>query len=249
MEKIEKLLKGLGLSNQAVKVYVALLSLESVSVRKIAEETKINRGTVYETLKQLHARGLVHTKNKGERTQYNAESPDKVIDILNEQRRELTKLSELAQVTVPMLEAMRKQTGQEPLVRFYEHDEGLVLILKDVLATCRRLKKREYHVYSSKPLREYLYRRFPKFTEQRIADNIFVRAIAVGSGGEKALLAERKWIPEADDNASASYTIIYGNKVAMISISEDYTPYGVVIEEPGVADMQRLLFNTLWKSL
>jgi hypothetical protein len=47
----------------------------------------------------------------------------------------------------------------------------------------------EYYAYSSRPLRQYLYRKFPHFTEQRIAEGIAVKVIAIGEGGDPASLA------------------------------------------------------------
>ena len=62
-------------------------------------------------------------------------------------------------------------------------------------------------------------------------------------------MAERKWLEESSDEEVSSYMIIYGDKVAHISISDDLTPYGVVIEERGTAAMQRLLFEQIWTQL
>ena len=66
---------------------------------------------------------------------------------------------------------------------------------------------------------------------------------------EPAAAAERKWLANPPTERISSYTLIYGNKMAVISISKDDTPYGVVIEDAGVANMQRLLFDQLWAYL
>lgn len=97
-------------------------------------------------------------------------------------------------------------------------------------------------------MRQYLYRKFPEFTERRIREGITVKVIAVGEGGDPAAISERKWIPEAGEAEVSNYTLIYGNKIANISLSNDYTPYGVVIEDAGAAAMQKLLFERLWKA-
>ena len=128
-------------------------------------------------------------------------------------------------------------------------DEGVVTILKDVLHSCGQLDNPEYYAFSSRPLRQYMYRKFPNFTKRRIEEGINVKVIAVGEGGERADASERKWLPEPNKAGISSYILIYGNKVANISISNDFTPYGVVIEDEGVASMQRLLFNQLWAQL
>jgi len=243
------LLQRVGLSRVEAKIYLALLKSGPTSIRQLAAATKVNRGTVYESIKNLVNTGLVSVKAVGSRSKYSAESPEKIQQIISERQRELKAVESQAMDMMPGLLAYSKATAEEPKVKFYEGDEGVANILRDVLATAGRLDKKEYYVYSSRALRQYLYRRFPNFTSQRIHDGIFAKVIGIGTGGDPAELSERKIIEDDSYETSSSYNIIYGDKVAMISVSSDLTPYGVVIEEPGVAAMQRLLFNRLWESL
>ncbi|HEX9153633.1 MAG TPA: helix-turn-helix domain-containing protein [Candidatus Saccharimonadales bacterium] len=248
-KSVPELLLRLGFSKQESATYLALLEMESVSIRKIAEQTGINRGTTYDSLKKLVAKGLVSMRRSGKREYYFAESPEKIYEIIRDKRRDLWQAQQLSRQIVPGLLAKNARPQGRPLVRYYEGDDGVVTILRDVLQTCRGLDPAEYRAYSSRQLRQYIYRRFPTFTARRIAEGIKVKVIAIGEGGEIAEASERKWLPEPADSGVASYTIIYGNKVAVIAISNDYTPYGVVIEDQGAASMQRLLFDSLWLSL
>jgi HTH-type transcriptional regulator, sugar sensing transcriptional regulator len=248
-KKLIHLLNRLGISKAGALTYSALLQHETISIRKIALQTGINRGTTYELLKQLVIVGLVTVRRKGQREYYTAESPEKIYDLIHEKRHDLLETSKEAKTVVPLLLAARPQSEGRPVVRYYENDDGVVAILKDVLLTCSRLPKRQYCVYSSSRIRQYLYRKFPTFTERRIAEGIDVQVIAVGKGGEPTLESKRKWLPEIDGVDTSSYTLIYGNKVAIISISDNLTPYGVVIKDTGAASMQRLLFEQLWRYL
>lgn len=245
---IVTLLTGLGVSASEATTYAALLEIESVSIRKLAAHTGINRGTTYDALKSLVATGLVSVRRRGSREQYTAESPERIYEIIREKRRDLLESTTAAQRIVPELLARQTGTTGKPLVRYYEDDEGIVTILKDVLEVCRNIDTPQYYAYSSSPIRQYLYRQFPQFTKRRIAEGINVKVIAVGDGGEIAENSERKWLRDANEHAS-SYTLIYGHKVAIISIANNDTPYGVVIEDAGAASMQRLLFDQLWSRL
>jgi hypothetical protein len=184
-----------------------------------------------------------------EREHYSAESPDKIYDLIQNQRKDLWHSQQHAKAVIPTLLAKSARPGGKPIVRYYEDDEGVATILRDVLQTCRNQDQDEYYVYSSLPLRQYIYRKFPNFTTKRISEKINVKVIAIGEGGEKAEAAKRKWLPEPKDGGISSYSIIYGDKVAQISISSDFTPYGVVIEDAGMASMQRQLFEQLWQNL
>ncbi len=243
------ILRELGLSGYAARTYLALLQMEAVSIRKVATKTGINRGSTYDAIKELVAVGLVGSHKKGEREYYSAESPEKIYDLIRDKRKELIEHMEAAQAIVPELMAENVRPEGKPLVKYYEDDEGVVAILKDVLQTCRALPEQYYFAYSSKPIRQYLYRKFPKFTERRVAEGIDVKVIAIGEGGDKEEKSERKWLPESYDGDISSYTIIYGPKVAQISISSNYTPYGVVIEDCSAATMQRLIFRQLWQNI
>lgn len=245
-----ELLLGLGLTRQQAIVYLALLELETVSVRKVAERTGINRGTTYEAIKALVAIGLASTRYNGKREYYSAETPEKIYDLIRDQRKETWRLMQSSKKVIPELLAQSsKPNGRPPLVRYYEDDDGIVTILRDVLQTCVSLPTPGYYSYSSQPLRQYLYRKFPSFTQRRIDEGIAVKVIAIGEGGEPAPSSERKWLSVAESDRFSSYTIIYGDKIALISVSSNYTPYGVVIEDKSAATMQRLLFEQLWNTL
>jgi sugar-specific transcriptional regulator TrmB len=243
-------LSELGLKDTEIRVYTALLESGPTSIRGVAAAAKVNRGTTYEALKHLAETGLVAYTRQGERNKYRAESPERIFDLIDEKRRSLSNLEAEAHTLVPSLLALGQHRLGEPAVRFYEDDEGIVVILRDVLHTVAQNRRhKEYYAYSSRALRKYLYRRFPNFTRRRISEDVHVKVIAVGEGGDPEENSERRWIPEPPSSQLSSYTLIYGDKVALISVSPDDTPYGVVIEEPGVAAMQRLLFDTLWSHL
>lgn len=243
------LLTDLDISENEAATYSALLQLESTSIRKIAAFTGINRGTTYDALKKLVSTGLVSVKSQGKREQYTAESPEKIYDIIREKRRDLLDATTVAKRIVPDLLARKAQSETGPLVRYYENGEGIATILKDLLQTCRAMKKPEYYAYSSSPIRHYIYQEYPQFTERRIKEGIRVKVIAVGEGGEETTMSERRWLPNPPEVSVTSYTIIYGPKVAVISMSSDLTLYGVIIEDAGATALQRLAFEHIWHSL
>ncbi|MBI2507236.1 MAG: TrmB family transcriptional regulator, partial [Candidatus Niyogibacteria bacterium] len=73
---------------------------------------------------------------------------------------------------------------------------------------------------------------------------IKTKVIALGEGGDPAnlKLAERKWIAED----APAYFLIYGPKIALISVAEDDSPFGVLIKDEKIARTQRILFDNLW---
>lgn len=244
-----RLLRELGLGEAETMTYIALLEIENASIRKLAAATNINRGTTYDALKQLVALGLCSIKQTGKREAYTAESPERVYELIRDKRRDLLDVSAAAKTIIPRILARQPRPDGRPIVRYYEGDDGIVSILKDVLQTCSRQDNPIYYAYSSKHIRQFLYRKFPQFTDRRVAAQIMVKVIATEVDHEPAPFSERKPLSDSLSGSSMCYSLIYGNKVATISISSNLTPYGVVIEDQGAASMQQLLFEQLWDNL
>ena len=94
---IQKLLTELGFSPVEAETYWALLNLETVSVRKVAERSGINRGTTYDAIKRLVAVGLVSARRSGAREYFSAESPEKIYDLIRDRRKDLLQIQQHAQ--------------------------------------------------------------------------------------------------------------------------------------------------------
>lgn len=240
-------LSQLGLEPRDNRVYAALLREGVSSIRHIASATNINRGSVYESIKRLVDIGLVSYQQNKVNRKYFAEEPQKILSLIDQRRDELDEVEQRAKKIIP---DMMNEAAYMPFanIRFFEDDEGVALILRDVLDTVGQLEKKEYYAISSKPIRQYLYGRFPNFTKQRISKNIFVKVIALGEGGDPVKVASRRWLDTASGVNPSSYTIIFGNKVATVALNDNHNPYGIVIEDEGVAEMQRLVFESLWQT-
>jgi sugar-specific transcriptional regulator TrmB len=239
-------LTQLGMTDREINIYLALLKTGPASIRDIAANAGVNRGTTYETLKHLAGKGIVSYFPRGKRRVFMAEDPERLITLGESKQHALAEaLDQLKTEIVPGLKNLKPEFSPGN-VRFYEGDDGVELVLRDILDSSARLEPREYSVISTKTLREHLYRPFPNFTRQRVAKHIKVRVIAVGEGGDEAELAERKWLP-AGTAQDASYIAIYPPKVAIITLVSSNYPVVVVIDSQAMAATQQLLFDTLWK--
>lgn len=238
-------LRNLDLSDREIATYHALLQMGPSSIRDIAAKTDINRGTCYETLKGLAKKGIANYLPKGKRRIFQAEDPSRLLALAEEKQQALERtLTNLKTEIVPGLRHLKPEFATSN-VRFYEGDEGVEYVLKDILSSTDKDSK-AYSVISTQALREHLYRPFPNFTKQRVNKGIFVRVLAIGEGGEEAELAERKWMKGEGD---ASYIAIYPPKVAMISLTKSNFPVAVVIDSDAIAGTQKMMFDTLWNAL
>lgn len=241
------LLQSLGFSDKAANIYLALLSLGPSSVRKLAEKAGLNRGTVYDTLKWLQEENLVDYYEKDSKQYFVAEDPSRLQDLLNRRSAVLNDLDKKMSDFIPELKSIYDKGGERPVARYYEKKD-VHKILEDVLNTCEKTGENLYRIYSTAGIRENIYDDFPSFSDARVAKGIRVKVIAIGAGGELRGLDERKWL-EIKDQSTPTYIIIYKGKTAYISLNAQHEPVGVVIENNGVYETQKNIFDSLWVKL
>ncbi len=238
--------KKLGFSEKEAAVYVALLSLGPSSVRVLAKKTEINRGSVYDALKWLRDEGLVNLFEKDSKQFFVAEDPGKLHELVQARERELRDVEKGLKEVVAELKSVYDRGGSRPVARYYEKGE-IRQILEEVLVVCEDSGVMEYRVYSDANIREYLYDGFESFSDARVAKGINVKAIAIGGGGELRGLDERKWLKIK--NSAPTYTLIYPGRTAYISLNTAGDLVGVVIENDGVYETQKAIFDELWQTL
>lgn len=239
-------LKQLGFSDKYAKIYVALLSLGPSSVRQLAAHTGLNRGTTYDGLKWLQEIGAVTFYKEKSKQHFVAENPESLDGLLARRRDELLRTERELDKMIPELQALYHRGGERPVARYFS-TEDLHEILEDILETCEQSEEKMYRVYSAEGLRKQLYQTFPTFSDVRIAKGVAVRVIAIGDGGDLRGLDQRKWISQKSE--VPTYIMMYPGKTAYVSLNAKGEPVGVVIENIGVYQTQRLIFDQLWSSL
>ena len=175
-----------------------------------------------------------------------AEDPEKLHQLVKKQQAELAEADQKLEKTVPELQALYNKGDERPVARYYERKE-INQILEDVLNICEQTGENLYRIYSTVGIREYLYDNFETFSDVRIAKDIAVRVIAIGEGGELRGLDERKWLKM--EIKTPTYIIIYPGKTAYISLNAKKELVGVVIENEGIYQTQKSIFDNLWGKL
>lgn len=170
---IHETLLALGLDHKQTDIYLASLKLGPASIRDIAAEAGINRGTTFQQLKVLKAKGVISQIPRGKRKIYCPEPPEHLLVLAERKLQDLNEAkATLSREIVPDLQGLMKDSS-ETLVKHYEGDDGIEFVLRDILQTMsRQTATRQapavYRVYSSRRIRKYLYRPLPNFTRLRV---------------------------------------------------------------------------------
>jgi sugar-specific transcriptional regulator TrmB len=241
-----EVLKKLGFSDKFSTVYLTLLRLGPSSIRKLAEMTGLNRGVVYEALKWLQQRNLVTFYEKEAKQYFVVEDPDRLRGLVEDREQELEEMKDKLEYVIPELRSVHDKGGERPVARYYQEDE-VREILEDILEACSENQEKLYRVYSTAGIREYVYRDFHDYSSIRITRGISVKVIACGEGGELRGLDERKWLQVC--STTPTYIIIYAGKTAYMSLNAKNELVGVVIENEGIYQTQKIIFDELWNKL
>jgi sugar-specific transcriptional regulator TrmB len=241
---IVEILTKSGLSKNESKVFLVLLELGRGTVTQITRKAGLNRTTGYDILDNLVTKGLASISGKEPKQEYIAESPDKIIFLLEKEiddKKE--KLGELKKI-LPEMKSLHNVAGR-PKVRFYEGVQGLKDVYEDTLN-------------SSEPIRAYasvddmhtgLPNYFPEYYERRAGKGIEIRAIIPNTpiGRERKSLdpkekRETALVPKDKFDFTPEINI-YDNKVMIASWREKL---GIIIESTEIADAMKKIYELAW---
>lgn len=237
-----------GLEPRDLMVYEAMLTNpEASSIRTVAAQVHMNRGTTFEIIKRLVSIGAVVGYYKNTRKYYRAAPPETLTAYAAQRQQAMAEELQKVENYATRLRNLQPESAMQQFGRHYEGEAEIAALLQDVLITVAATHDKSYRVVSSAEVSNHLYGKFRNFTRKRIKHGLAVRVIGVGGEGKKAELSERKIL--TSEQAPPAYIIIYGEKVAQITLTSLGEIQGSVVENPGVAHLQRLLFDKLWVTL
>lgn len=127
------LLRSLGFTDSESKIYLISLEMGPSSVQDIAKKADVSRVTTYAVIESLATHGLMSTLEKGKKTLYSAESPERLVSFVNNRMKEMENTLREVQSSINELKLL--QHGDKPVVRMFEGKEGLNAIREDILKT------------------------------------------------------------------------------------------------------------------
>lgn len=125
----------LGFSDKEATVYITLLRMGNAAATDIAEGAGLNRVTTHDTLEHLGRTGLVTAYIEREQHRFSAEPPERLLNVLQLQRREVRIREDIATRLLPRLLAVGTSNAAKPKIRYIEGINGL------------RSMQREYECY------------------------------------------------------------------------------------------------------
>lgn len=244
-----KLLEQIGLTTEQAKIYLCLVSSGTLTARKIAIETMVNRSLVYKILKELIEFGLIiETDNPKLTSTFTALHPSKLHLLVKKKETDFKLADEALHEAVSMLGSQFNLTCNKPSVRFYEGLEGIRILNKDIIHTKSDIKWiRSPLDNNTDELEPLSIKNRDRMREANIKIKLIVpiknTPSSVTPEEDQKYLTERRRVPRNELNNPAQ-VIIYGNKVALTSFSDCMIT--TIIEDRDIAKTFDMLFDVLY---
>ncbi|NTW13456.1 MAG: hypothetical protein HGA31_00300 [Candidatus Moranbacteria bacterium] len=242
---LERELMEIGLNEKEVKVYLASLELGQSAVQGISNKAGVNRATTYFVIEGLMEKGLMSSFHKGKKQFFVAADPERLLDILDGQEREIRRKSEDLKKLLPQLQSMNNKDAGRPVVRYYEGREGILTMIEEFTMSACDVVNMAYCVDSIEKV-------FPKEVREksrakRIAKGIMTKVIYTYTNGvlESTADGQRRKVP-FDRFPIKSDIAVYGDKVRIASLGDRLT--GVVIEDKDIADSFKAILDLAWEA-
>jgi len=249
----EKILQQIGLNEKEAIVYETLLESGPVEAReilkKVSKKIKTTRSNLYNIMAALEERGLSIEKIKKGKNLFEAESPTKLLEVLEESVKKTNQAQQNLAMALPELSSLYNLTTQKPVVQFYEGVEGIKKVLADSLTS----KQIIYTYADVEAIVKYFDEINKDYVKKRDALGIKKRGIMVDSefvrnylkdyhrGTTNTRLIDGKLYP------FHSVMQIYDGKISYITLS-DKSMIGVIIEDQTIYQLHKSIFEYTWST-
>lgn len=239
----KQLLKALGLTESEAQIYLASLELGPASVQDLAKKARVSRVTTYAVIEHLNARGLMSSVEKGKKRLFAAESPERLVAVMQNRLQEMK--TTLHEVEDALHELKLVQRGAKPVVKMFEGDDAFKAVFDDLAAT-RPAEIDEFGNFDE--VRKHVPRETSMKYLSQVLKQTKRRLIYVsGTPNEYQDFAHQSFL-NLKDNPCHGDILLYGkNKVALSSL--DGKPISVIIESETIHEMMRTLFAVAWKQV
>lgn len=237
-------LKKLGLNQKEQETYFAILQLEKATANEIARKSGIKRPTTYDILYRLQSQGFIYETEENGKRKYIANAPEKLINIIEDQKRELEK-------DLPILNSIFNTNPKKAKVAYFDGYEGIKQLYEDTLISLK--KDDEILAYVTNETIKYLQDYSLDYVRRRVEKGIKLRGIYQDKLDLKQYLKQNKeHLRTSKVVSEKTFPIkneinIYADKIIIITYSPE--PYGILIESKEVALTQRSIFEMAWKGL
>lgn len=245
---LQQTLKSIGLTEGEIKIYLALLELGSSSISKIIQKSKVSGSKTYEVLDRLAHKGLVSNTVKNNVKYFEASSPERILDYLEEKQDQIEGEKEEIRQIIPEL-IMKQKHAKKAEAKIFSGWEGMKTANEDIINTLKKGEEWLSMGITSQPEEWEIY--FTNKQKERAKKGIILKQIINKKYAE--LYKNRKNFPHTffkflpKEFEMPTSTEIYADKVSFFILLKE-SPMVILIENKEIADSFRKYFSHMWKT-
>lgn len=240
------LLEEIGLTKSEINVYLALLELGSSSTGKIVEKSKASSSKIYEILEKLMEKGLVSYVIKSGVKYFNAASPKRILDYMQEKQALLKNQTAEVEKLLPELELKQTLTTEKSETLVFKGMKGAETAFEDILTTLK--KNEEVLILGFSEVQESFQNFLLKFHKKRAKLGIKLRGVygtnlrEMGNKIAELPYSKIKFFQSQEGNPVA--ILVYKDKT-LFSLAWDLI--WIQIKNQRLADSFRTRFEEIWE--
>ncbi len=240
MIQMKEELKELGLTDNEVKIYLALLRFGSLSPSEIAEKTGFSRSYVYDALERLLSKGMISLSLRNNKKCFSAVNPRIIEELVVERMERIRKI-------IPELESLQGFSGDDISVELLKGKYVYKILLRDIVSTLNNNSEvlifgidDDVIMRSDKHYLVHLKQYFLRLRELNIREKVIIKK--GNSIIKEAKTTKYRFLPR--DVIGNTAFEVYGNKVAIFLWASPN--HLILINNKEVANSYRKQFNILW---
>lgn len=243
-----KQIEEIGLSNNAAEVYLDLIQSGISAVLSISKRTAISRATVYRALEELISERLVRIDEQNN-SQYIANDYHQLTNIVKEKELEVEKLQSKLPDLMGYLLNVGGPKSKSTSIKYYEGEKGFEQVQLNTLnakGTYKTYEISHMQNYVSQDFAEYIRKELVrrKLNNQQLTNmrTSYDFTQVKGFVGKywTCRYVEKNKLPINVELAVYNDTILIYDYLTQ--------PFCVEIVNVGLAQMQRAIFDYIWKS-
>jgi len=244
MADLVEIIKGLGLTTKAAKIYLAALELGEASVQQLAQKAKFKRTTLYYILDELVEAGVLFCTKTGKKIYYVPEQP---AILLQNTKEKLSNFEE----SLKLLEDKAACMNKKPRVYFLYGSAGFKQAWDMILDT----KEKEYRIITAgENFLDYV-------KEKYIVDEIIAKKKKLGVSSKQLITASgyaRQIIAKDGRENRVSkllppiYKLLFTEIIteSMVAfISPRFNNMIFIVENDAFSRTRKSIFEILWNSI
>lgn len=245
-----EILEEIGFSKGEVKVYFALLELGQTTIGPLSKKANVTAAKVYTILEKLTRKGLVGEIIKSGTKYFEAASPKRIIDYLDERTKKINEQKNEIREIIPKIEEKKKLAKETQTAKVYQTFAGMKTLYNEIIEVLS-LNKEDFIAFNLGK-EEYMHKESQYFFQEYDAKrkNLGIKIKLIGHESQKEFLTE---MTKDDKNIIVKYlpfkiptgVIIYGDKVATLMWKE--IPTAFVIQSKQISQAYREFFWDMWK--